>query len=87
MEENVRSKLSKILSGLGGIKGKTSGISEFLTSEQGKKLAASLSDADKQAIIQKFMSLDAKEIDEKLKNFDPMSAQGITAEDIRKKLK
>ena len=89
MEENVKAKLSKILSGLGGggMKGKTAEISEFLASGQGKKLAESLSDADKKAIMQKFLSMDAKEISEKLKNFNPSEAGNITAEDVKKKLR
>ena len=70
MEKNVKAKLSDILSGLGKVKGKTAEVSAFLNSEEGKKLAASLSDSDKKALLQKFMSLDAKEIEKKLKSFD-----------------
>ena len=87
MEDNVKAKLSKILSGLGGTKGKTAEISDFLVSEQGRKLAESLSDADKKAIMKKFLSMDAKEVGEKLKNFNMSEAGNITAEDIRKKLR
>ena len=86
MEKNVKAKLSDILSGLGKVKGKTAEISAFLNSEEGKKLAASLSDSDKKALLQKFMSLDAKEIEKKLKSFDPAAANGFSAEEIRKKL-
>ena len=87
MEENIKAKLSKILSGLGGEKGKTAQISDFLNSNQGKKLVESLSETDKKAIMQKFLSMDAKEIGEKLKKFNSSSIGNITAEDVRKKLR
>ena len=87
MEENVRAKLSKILSGLGGEKGKTAQISDFLNSNQGKELLKSLSESDKKAIMQKFLSMDAKQIGEKLKNFDKSAFENITADDVRKRLR
>lgn len=87
MEENVKEKLSKILSGLGSDKGKTAQISELLNSNQGKELLKSLSESDKKAIMQKFLSMDAGTISEKLKNFDSSAFGNITAEDVRKKLR
>ena len=87
MDKNLKAKLSGILSGLGGIKGKTAELSGFLNSDEGKKLAASLSESDKKALLQKFMSMDSKEIEKKLKNFDAASADGLTAEEIKKKLR
>lgn len=89
MEENVKAKLSKILSGLSGgaMKGKTAELSEFINSKQGKELLGSLSESDKKAIMQKFLSMDAKEIGDKLKNFDQSAIGKITADDVRKKLR
>ena len=87
MDENIKAKLSKILSGLGGEKGKTAQISDFLSSNQGKELLKSLSESDKKAIMQKFLTMNAKEIGEKLKNFDSSAFGNITAEDVRKKLR
>ena len=87
MEENVKAKLSKILSGLGGVKGKTAQVSEFINSKQGKELLESLSEADKKAIMQKFLSMDAGQIGEKLKNFNKSAIGNITADDVRKKLR
>ena len=85
VDENVKNKLTKMLSGIN--KGKMSKISELLGSEDGKRLVSSLSEAEKQAIIQKFLSMDTEEIDKKLKNFDKDSIRNITAEDIKKKLR
>lgn len=87
MEKNIKAKLSDILSGLGGIKGKSAEIYGFLNSEEGKRLAASLSDADKKALLQKFMSMDTEEIGKKLNNFDPAAAKDISVEEIKKKLR
>ena len=87
MEENIKAKLSKVLSGIGGVKGKTSQISDFINSEKGKELLNSLSDAAKKAIMQKFLSMDANQISEKLKNFDQSAIGNITADDVRKKLR
>lgn len=89
MEENVKAKLSKMLSGLGAanMKGKTAQISEFVNSKQGKELLKSLSESDKKAIMQKFLSMDAKQISERLKNFDASAISSMTAEDVKKKLR
>ena len=83
----MKAKLSKILSGLSGEKGKTAQISDFLNSNQGRELLKSLSEWDKKAIMQKFLTMDAKEIGEKLKNFNSSAIGNITAEDIKKKLR
>ncbi len=87
MDKNVKAKLSGILSELGGIKGKTAEISDFLSSDEGKKLISSLSESDKKALLQKFMSMDSREIEKRLKSFNPASADGLTAEEIIKKLR
>ncbi len=88
MEENIKDKLSKILSGMGNNgKANTSGLSELLKSGQGKKLVESLSESDKKALLNKFMSLDTKDINEKLKNVDSSKLEGLSVDDIKKKLR
>lgn len=84
MQENINDKLSKILS---GSKLKRDDISSFLSSAEGEKLKNSLSEDDKKAILRKFMSMDAKEIGEKLKKADLSALDGISARDIIKKLR
>lgn len=86
MEEHIKNKLTNILSGFGK-NGNTAAVSELLKSEEGKKLISSLSENDKKAILSKFMSMDANEIKEKLKNANPTALNKLTAEDIRKKLR
>lgn len=85
MDENVKNKLSKILSGKN--MENVSKVSELLSSEEGKKLISSLSEGDKKALVQKFLSMDTQEIDKKLKNFNKDSIKNITADDIKKKLR
>ena len=87
MEENVKAKLSEILSGLGKSKGKASELSGFLSSAEGRRLAEALTEADKKALLQKFMSMDPKEIEKRLKAFDPAAAKSVSAEEIKRRLK
>lgn len=84
MQENINDKLSKILS---GSKLKRDDISSFLSSAEGEKLKNSLSEGDKKTILQKFMSMDEKEIGEKLKKADLSALDGISARDVIKKLR
>ena len=51
------------------------------------KLKNSLSDADKKAILEKFMKLDTKKASESLKNADLSSLNGMSVDDIMRKLK
>ena len=87
--DNINEKLSKMLSGMDGNKLKTSvdAVSKLLSTEEGKKLKNSLSEKDKKAIIEKFMSLDSREVNEKLKNVDVSKIGNMSAEDIMKKIK
>ena len=89
VDENVKNKLSEILSGLnkGKMKGKMSEIADLFKSKEGEALVNSLSDSEKQALIRKFMSMDTDAIDKKLKNFNSDSIKSITADDIKKKLR
>ena len=89
MEENIKAKLSKILSGLdgGAMKAKTAQVSEFVNSKQGKELLASLSESDKKAIMQKFLSMDASKIGEGLKRFNSSAIGNINVDDGKKKLR
>lgn len=84
MQENINDKLSKILS---ESKLKREDISSFLSSAAGEKLKNSLSESDKKAILRKFMSMDEKEVGEKLKKADLSALDGMSAQDIIKKLR
>ena len=86
MSENMNEKLKKILSGIGSDKLKNSAemASTFLSTKEGQKLKESLSDADKKAILERFMSLDNKTSSEAFKNAD---LSGINSEKIAEMLK
>lgn len=89
MGENMNEKLKKILSGMGSDKLKNSAdmASKFLSTKEGQKLKDSLTDADKKAILEKFMSLDPKKASESLKNADLSNLSGMSVDEILKKLK
>ena len=82
MEENIKKRLSGIISKLGAEK---KGLSQILSSKE--ELISALSEEEKEKLIKKFLSLDTDEIDKKLKNFDKESIKNITADDIKKKLR
>lgn len=86
---NIGNKISDILSGISGGKFQSSvgKISELLSSKEGEKLKNSLTESQKKAIIDKFMSLDADEVKEKLSNFDPKKIEGLSGDDIMRFLK
>ena len=86
MGENMNEKLKKILSGMGSDKLKNSAdiASKFLSTKEGQKLKESLSDADKKAILERFMSLDADKAKEALKN---TNLSGVDSEKIAEMLK
>ncbi len=87
--ENINDKLSRMLSGADKDKLKRSveAASRLLSSKEGQKLKNSLSESDKKAILQKFMSMDEKEMSEKLKKADVSGIDKLSAEDILRKLK
>ena len=89
MAENMNEKLKKILSGMGSDKLKNSAdiASKFLSTKEGQKLKNSLTDADKKAILEKFMSLDSEKARESLKNADLSNLSGMSVDEILKKLK
>lgn len=89
MNENVTNKLLKLLSGTDSEKIKRSAgtISAFLASKEGQKLKNSLSPKDKEEILKKFMNMDIKEAEEKLKNIDNEKLGNMSVEDILKKLR
>ena len=89
MDSNMNEKLKKILSGIGSDKLKNSAdmVNEFMRTPEGQKLKNSLSDADKKAILEKFMSLDPKKARDSLKNADLSNLSGMSASEIMKKLK
>lgn len=89
MEQNMNDKLKKILSGMGSDKLKNSAdmVTKFMATPEGQKLKNSLSDADKKAILEKFMQLDPKKASDSLKNADLSSLSGMSVDEIMKKLK
>ena len=89
MDLNMNDKLKKILSGMGSDKLKNSAdvVSEFMKTPEGQKLKNSLSEADKKAILEKFMKLDPKKASETLKNTDLSNLSGMSVSEIMKKLK
>ena len=86
--DNVNAKLKSILSGMGSNKLKNSAdmVSEFLKTPEGQKLKNSLTEADKKAILEKFMSLDPKKASDTLKNVDLSKLGSMSADDIMKKM-
>ena len=84
MQENINGKLLGILS---GSKLKSDDIARFLSSPEGQKLKNSLSDNDKKEILKKFMQMDTKDVQDKLKNADLSGLSGMSAGDILNKLK
>ncbi|MBO5059553.1 MAG: hypothetical protein J6C82_01385 [Clostridia bacterium] len=89
MKENISDKLTRMLSGVDGNKLKISAdaVSKLLATPEGQRFKNSLSESDKKALIEKFMSLDANEVSEKLKNADMSKLGNMSAEDIMKKLR
>ncbi len=89
MKENINQKLQNILNGLNPnqINSGKKTVEQLLNTPEGKKLAGSLSGVNKDKILEKFMSMDAKEIKDKLNNADLSKLSNMTAEDILKKLR
>lgn len=89
MNKNISDKLLNMIKGMDKDKLKNSVdmVSKFMSSDEGKRLSATLSDSDKKAILDKFMSMDDKETGEKLKNADLSKLDNISIDDIIKKIK
>ena len=89
MNENINSKLLKLLSGADADKLKRAAgtISKFLASKEGQKLKNSLSQKDKEEILERFMKMDIKDAEEKLKNVDNEMLGKMSVDDILKKLR
>ena len=89
MDSNMNDKLKKILSGMGSDKLKNSAdmVTQFMKTPEGQKLKNSLSDADKKAILEKFMKLDTKKASDSLKNADLSNLSGMSVDEIMRKLK
>ena len=89
MEQNINDKLKKISSGVGSDKLKNSAdmVTKFMATPEGQKLKNSLSEADKKAILEKFMKLDTKKAGDSLKNADLSNISGMSVDEIMKKLK
>lgn len=84
---DVNKKMEELLSGINPNTINKSKIEQFLKSPQGQKLKGSISNADKQRIAEKFMSMSNSEIRNKLKNADLSGMSGMSVEDILKKLR
>lgn len=86
---DINKKLEALISGMNGseIAGSKQTIQQFLNSPQGKKLASSLSDADKKKIINKFMSMSNADIQNKLRNTNRRDLSNISIDEILKKLR
>lgn len=89
MKENISGKLSRILAGMDKdkFKASTEAVTEFLNSEEGKRFKASLTEADKNAILEKFMNMDTDAAAKKLKDTDVSHIGGLSAADIINKIK
>ncbi len=89
MDSNMNDKLKNILSGIGSDKLKNSAdmVTKFMKTPEGQKLKNSLSEADKKAILDKFMQLDTKKASDSLKNADLSSLGNMSVDEIMKKLK
>lgn len=89
MDQNMNDKLKKILSGMGSDKLKNSAdmVTQFMKTPEGQKLKNSLSEADKKAILEKFMKMDTKKASDTLKNADLSNLGGMSVDEIIKKLK
>lgn len=86
---DVNKKLEELLAGLNlnTANGGKSCIEKFIKSPQGQKLAGSISNVDKEKLVEKFMNMSNSEIRNKLKNADLSGMSGMSAEDIFKKLR
>lgn len=89
MEENINSKLKSILSKVGTDKLKNSAdmVSEFLSTPDGRRLKNSLTEHDKQAILEKFLKMDPKKASEALENTNVSGIKGMSYDEIVRRLK
>ena len=62
-------------------------IENFLSSPEGKKLAAKLSNTDKNQLLEKITNMDSAELKNKLKNIDLNKLSQLKADDILKKMR
>ena len=81
---DIEKKLREVLSGVDMSGFNSSGIEKLLKSPQGRKLAESISDTDKQKLLNKFMSMNSNEIKNKLNQAD---LSQLSVDDILKKLR
>ena len=87
MNNDVEKKLASLLSGINPAVLKNANLEKLLNSEQGKKIANSLSDKDRQKLMSAFMSMSNEEIKNKLSNTKLSELSGLSAEEILKKLR
>ena len=89
MRKDVNKKIENVLNGIdkNTINSGKRNIEQLLSTPEGKKLAQSLGNVDKNKLIDQFMKMDSSEIKRKLKNVDLSKLSGLKAEDIIKKLR
>lgn len=89
MRKDVNKKIENVLNGIdkNTINSGKRNIEQLLSTPEGKKLAQSLGNVDKNKLIDQFMKMDSSEIKRKLKNADLSKLSGLKAEDIIKKLR
>ncbi len=87
MNNDVEKKLASLLSGINPAVLKNANLEKLLNSEQGKKIAKSLSDSDRQKIVSSFMNMSNEEIKNKINKMKTSELSGLSAEEILKKLR
>lgn len=89
MRKDVNKKIENVLNGIdkNTINSGKRNIEQLLSTPEGKRLAQSLGNVDKNKLIDQFMKMDSSEIKRKLKNADLSKLSGLKAEDIIKKLR
>lgn len=89
MRRDVNKKMENILNGIdkNTLNSGKRNIEQLLSSPEGKKLAKSLGNIDKNKVIDQFMKMDPAEMKKKLQSADLSKLSGLKAEDIMKKLR
>ena len=72
MEKDITKKIQNVLNGIdkNTINQSKKNIEQFLSTPEGKNLAAKLKTVDKSKVLDSFMNMDSEEIKKKLKNAD-----------------
>lgn len=89
MGKNVDKKLADILSSVdkGKLEKNSKAINQIINSNEGQKLKNQIGQIDKNKLIEAFSSMDSNDIKNKLSRADVSKLNGLTAEEIIRKLK